>query len=162
MKFALKIVFLTAAAVATLAALRRWTYEPYRCEAELTLITGSTRASNDLPGLYAREQRATRNLKLLDDLRTRCDPDVRIPFLIGENESNAGHHERALRAYEEALKIDRRPEIYLAIGGELIQLGRMDAAIENYLTAMRFGAYVDEQIPSEEVLRRVRMRFGGR
>lgn len=141
-------------------ALWQWSVVPVQCNAELTRISASTKAIDTLPD-YAKEQRASANVEALQKLGERCPADVRVPFLIGVNESSAGHREKAIDAFKEALKLDRRPEIYSAIGFEMMSLGRTDEAVENYLTAARFGATIDEAGQSDEVWRRVQEGLHG-
>jgi tetratricopeptide (TPR) repeat protein len=156
-----RIVILAATVVVCAWALWNWSVVPLQCNAALTRITASTRANETLPD-YAKEQRANNNIDLLQKLRVRCKADVRVPFLIGVNESSAERHENAVNAFNEALKIDRRPEIYAAIASEQVLLGRTDEAIKNYLTAARFGAPIDEAGQSDEVWRRVQEQLRAR
>jgi tetratricopeptide (TPR) repeat protein len=159
MRIAARIAVLALAAAGSAWALWHWCWLPHRCNAELTSIQASTNAIDSLRGLYAREQRANGNLARLAALRATCATDVRVPFLTGVNESLAGRHERAVAALEEALTLDPRPEIYVALGQEQVFTGRNQAALESYLTAARFGFAIDEHSVSEEILRQVRERL---
>jgi tetratricopeptide (TPR) repeat protein len=156
-----RIVILAATVVVCTWALWNWCVVPMQRNAALTAITASTEAMDTLPD-YAKEQRAGANIERLQKLREQWNADVRVPFLIGVNESSAGHHQKAADAFEEALTLDRRPEIYLARGSEMVALGRTDDAVENYVIAVRFGASLNDAGQSEEIERRVQERMHGR
>lgn len=149
------VIALAAAACAF--AMWCWVWQPMQCNIATTSLTRRTAAVEQSANEYERVLRARRNL---EDLRAiPCTTDVRVPMLIGNNEATLGDFEAALAAYHDALGIDRRPEIYAAIGEASIRLGRTDDAVNNYVEAARFTPYVLESIPSEEVLRRVRERL---
>lgn len=157
-----RIAILALAAAASAWALWQWSVRPVRCAAELTAIQGGTNAIDKMRTYSQREQRANDNLERLAPLRAQCPAEVRVPFLIGVNESYAGRREKAIAAFEEALAIDRRPEIYAALGSELLANGRIDEATDAYVEAARFGYRLERTDIAAEMLRRVRERLGER
>jgi tetratricopeptide (TPR) repeat protein len=135
--------------------LLRWAYTPLRCNIDLTALTQRTGLASETSSDYERLSRLRRNLEDLAALEDRCRMDVRLYMLVGQNEEMLGRDEDAIRSYEQALTVDRRPEIYSAIGFALIRLGRVDEAVPMYVQAARF-LYPDPiVIPSELVERRV-------
>lgn len=156
MTFVRRVLLIAITALFCAWALREWCLRPYACDVAMTEITASTSAVDDLRGDYARVQRAEHNIARLHALETQCRTDLRLYVLLGGNESVAGRHEQAVSAYEKALTLDRRPEIYIALAAELLQLGRIDDAVASYVTAGRFSPGTFDAIPSDELTRRVR------
>jgi tetratricopeptide (TPR) repeat protein len=158
-KIVLRVIVIAITALGCAWALREWCYEPYACNVAISEITARTAASDNLRGEYAKVQRAEANIARLRALEPHCRTDVRLYMLLGGNEALAGQPQNAVRNYELALTIDRRPEIYIALAEQLILLGRIDEAVDNYVIAGRFSPAVLEIIPSEEIARRVRERL---
>lgn len=159
MKTLARVLLVITATLVCATLIRKWCVRPVSCNVAMTEISAATFASNDLRGDYAREQRVEANLARLHELEPQCRTDVRLYVLMAGNESIAGRHDAAVHEYERALTIDRRPEIYIEMGNELIQLGRTDDAVESFVTAARFSPGTLDAITSEEVARRVRLRL---
>jgi tetratricopeptide (TPR) repeat protein len=138
------------------AALWRWSVRPQLCESRLARLYASTYSISELRGDYSKIQRAEKNLEGLRELAQQCPADVRVYQFIGVNESLAGRSLPALDAYEKALSIDRRTEIYGAMGDILLGLGRIDEAAAAYTIAARMYPQNIDSIQSEELRRRVR------
>ncbi|MEO8381359.1 MAG: hypothetical protein ABI779_16995 [Acidobacteriota bacterium] len=135
-----------------------WVYNPLACNAAITDLTRRTALITDSPGDYQRIARARRNIEALHELRAMCPMDVRVPMLLAANEEALGRLDDAVRSYRDALNTGPRPEIQAALGDALIQLGRTEEAVEQYVTAARFNPNMLELLPSEEVRRRVEER----
>jgi tetratricopeptide (TPR) repeat protein len=105
---------------------------------------------------YSRSELARENLVQLLSLREQCRDSVHVHVLVGLNQWLLGRNEEALASYRQALTIDHRPEIYLAIGDILLALDRFDEAVESYTTAVRFKPDAIHAIPSGEAARLVR------
>jgi hypothetical protein len=56
------------------------------------------------------------------------------------------------------LGVEPRPEIYMARGDALIQLARVDEAVESYATAVRFDPAYLQQIAPGVLQDRIRAR----
>lgn len=136
-------------------ALFHFAWIPHRCNAVSTAADRGTTAAEQTANDYERLVRARRNLQLLAGLRTSCPTDVRVPMLGAANELLVGRPEDALRTYRDALRIDQRLEIYVAMAETQIRLGRIDEGVASYVTAARFDPSRVETIFSEEVRRRV-------
>ena len=50
----------------------------------------------------------------------------------------------------------------MALALAQVQLGRVDDAVENYTSAVRFGPQILYELPSDELTRRVQERLGQR
>lgn len=158
MKFLLRILIVLLAAFACGWAIVRWSIDPMRCNAAVTKLTRRTNAVETIANDYERIARARRNLEELRALR--CPLDVRVPMLIGTNEEYLGQYDDAVAAYRDALRVDRRPEIYVAIADARLLQGNIDEAVENYVTAAQFNPFIIENIMSDEISRRVKERIG--
>lgn len=154
-----RIAAVAAAVVLAAWSLVRWSWEPNRCNAELSALEGETIRAENTTDPYVRLVRARRNLERLNGLRRPCANEVRTPVLLAANEELVGRIEDAERDYLEALRIEHRPEIYMALGNVQIQLGKVDAAVDSYTMAVRFHPVAIDQIRSEEVQRRIRERL---
>lgn len=154
-----------AVALATLIgvwALLCFSYHPHRCNAGVTAAHVGTTAAQATASDYGRLVRARRNLELLAGLRETCTTNVRVPMLIAANEELVGRPEDALRSYQHALSIDRRPEIYTARALVQLRLGKVDEAVKSYAAALSFSPYLIEAIESREIRRRVAERLRAR
>jgi tetratricopeptide (TPR) repeat protein len=158
MRNVLRVLVVAIAAVACGWAILVWVVRPMQCNRVITDITRRTNSLDNIGNEYQRVARARTNLQTLRALQ--CDTDVRVPMLIGANEEALGQYDDAVTAYREALRADQRPEIYVAIGDALVQLGRVDEAVDNYVIAARFSPNVLENIMGEEIARRIRRRIG--
>lgn len=153
------IARIAAVAVAALLgawALVRFVYVPHRCNAGITAAEVATAAAEETTSDYDRLVRARRNLELLAGLRESCPTEVRVPMLTGANLEFVGRAEDALASYQEALRVDQRPEIYVEMARMQLQLGQVDQAVASYVAATRFSPLVLDGILSEEIKRRVR------
>lgn len=119
-------------------ALYAWVWVPHRDSVELTELARRTDGAARTAGDYERMVRARRNVADLGRLRESAPNDVRVPMLIAENQLLMGLREEAVRSYDDALRVDPRPEIYMARGDALVQLGRVDEAVASYATAVRY------------------------
>lgn len=134
----------------------RWVWTPHRCNAEITRLARGTDAAEQEPDPYAKVVMVRENLAALLPLRESCRDSVRVYALVGQNQWLLGRTEEALASYREALKVDHRPELYLAIGDALIALGRFDEAVQSYTTAVRFRPAAIDAIQSGEAAQQVR------
>lgn len=158
MKLVMRVFVIIVAAIVCAWAIRQWAWRPYSCAVAINDVIGMTRAAGELRGDYAVVQRADANLDRLRTIEPQCSADVRIYALMGNNEELAGRALNAVHAYEKALTLDPRPEIYVAMGNQLMQLGRIDEAVESFVAAARFAPGALDEVTSEEIVRRVRER----
>jgi len=154
-----RIAIVTAVAAFCVYAFRVWVYAPYACDLMVTDLRNRTATMLDMKDDVAATAMARENLTDLYALRDRCPTEPRAYTMIGATLDRLGRYDEIIPVMQDALKIDRRPEFYVAIGDADVRLGRTDDAAENYATAARFRSNVLEIIQSEEVLRRVQERL---
>ena len=78
---------------------------------------------------HRRNRQPERALQILDRALTVRRDVAPTWYLQGEIESDLGRHERAARAYREAVKLDPRyTEAWLGLGAASVRLGRKDDA----------------------------------
>lgn len=124
-------------------ALQKFCVEPYRCVTRVNEVSSAMGGLEQITDLRAKIARAETNLLALRALRAQCRTDVNIPFLIGVNEGIAGRPEAAIAAYESALELDHRPEIYNEMGNQLLIMGKVEPAVDAFAYSTRFGAPPD-------------------
>jgi tetratricopeptide (TPR) repeat protein len=159
----LKAAALLAIGAATIASLRWTVYLPLVCEANSTLaieILDAAEGASDAARLAA-ARRAESYLQGCDCLERT---DFKIAYAHGIAYRYRGDMQDAIRAFRRALAVDRRPEIYLALG--LTQLDAIDqpGAIESFVVAGSFAPARLDEIPygdiRREAKRRIRAMYG--
>lgn len=148
-------VILSAAAI----ALHRFCWMPVECNLEIARVEQMTARAvyRSRPSIAI--VRARQNLEVLNRISERCAANVNVPMLQAANYGILGRHEDAIAAYEAALLVDRRPEIYLNLGLLELELGQREKALGHLATAVRFdrtmlGA-IGDPLTIEEVRRKV-------
>lgn len=134
---------------------------PLTCNQSLNELRVQTNQTSETSDSYKLALLARQNLEQLRRLEGPCRANVRLYMYEAENEDALGRKEAALAALQRGLQIDQRPELYHNIGTLLVELGRMDEAVENYVTAARLLPEDMENIDSPEAQRRVRERIQG-
>jgi len=154
----LKVIALLALAAVTLAALRWAVYLPLVCEGNATRSIELLNAAEDGSDGTRREaaRRAEANLEPCECLERT---DFKIAFARGIAYRYRGDTQSAIREFRRALTVDRRPEIYLALG--LTQLDAMDrpSAIESFVAAGSFAPAPLDEIPYKDVRREAKQRI---
>jgi len=151
-------VLIAIAAIAGAWAMFAWVWVPHRNSIEITDLTRRTNAAGDVKDEYQRTARARENLRALASLRETAPDDVRVPALIAANYELLAQYDEMLRASDDALRVEPRPEMYLLRGDALLALGRVDEAVESYAVAARFDPVYLEKIISTGLFERVRAR----
>jgi tetratricopeptide (TPR) repeat protein len=148
---------LLALATATIASLR-WAVDlPLVCEENATRAIGLLNAAEN--GSDAARRAAAR---LAEGDLQQCEclerTDFKIPFARGIAYRYRGDTQSAIREFRHALSVDRRPEIYLALG--LTQLDVIDrpGAIESFVAAGSFAPARLDEIPYADVRQEAKQR----
>ncbi len=150
-------------AIASAVALDRGVIEPLRCShaaSKASVLLDSLSEATDM----RRRAVAARVLDRLQDCEQISPPDVTIPFAQAVAEEMSENEQAAIAAYQRALQIDRRPEIYFRLG--VVQLAALDrnGGIESLTRACTFDPRLLGEIPYEDVRRevqeRIRARYG--
>lgn len=86
---------------------------------------------------------ARANLEKLEMCLAPGCRNIPLFFLLAINNRTIDRHDAALGWYREALRYDKRPEIYANIGDTELAMGNREEAYQNYLTAaLFFPAYL--------------------
>src|SRR5439155_319939 len=107
-------------------------YRPLRCEVITKSIVARTSqmldVRNSIAPLFAR-----RHIEVL----RQCIPCMRmsaVPYMAAAANSNTvGDHDQAIRFYEDALRYDRRPELYYNLGLTYVDVGRVEEGVQNLI-----------------------------
>lgn len=146
-----------AIVAAALLSIRWIAYEPYRCARVATIVERQTRGLLRAEEGGVLESGTAANQSLLARCRATTPWDVNLHLLAGANYTIVGQHENARDAYLTAFRYDRRPELHVALGNTLLELGDSEGAFEHLVTACVINtAYLSD---IEEPMRtRVNMR----
>jgi tetratricopeptide (TPR) repeat protein len=136
---------------ATVYSLARFVYLPLRCARAASMVATTPRAA----------------ARLRDDLRG-CEcvtaREAHVPFILGDALATLGDDRGAIAEYERALTIERRPEIYFALGMAQLRALQRAAALDNLTRACAFDparlADIPYQDARDEVERRIRSAYG--
>ncbi|HEY7216726.1 MAG TPA: O-antigen ligase family protein, partial [Thermoanaerobaculia bacterium] len=120
---------------------RRWKASGLLRQVELLSMAAATRGE-------APAQLMERNLEALHLAAPLYPDEVGIPIARGTQYLFLGRPEAAIRAYEEALALEPRPEGYLNLGRAQWLAGRRDEARRSFATAVRLDPQLANQIPA--------------
>lgn len=154
----LRVTALLALAAATIALLRWTVYLPLVCEENATrsiAILDAAAYGTDA----AREAAARRAESYLRGCECLEGTDFNIAYARGYAYRYRGDPQSAIREFRRALSVDRRPEIYLALG--LAQLDAFDrpGAMESFVAAGAFAPDRLDEIPYKDVRREAQRRI---
>jgi hypothetical protein len=144
---------LLAIAVATVAALRWTVVLPLVCEGRATRAIQMLNADEDSEAAARQAESSLRACECLE--RT----DFKIGFARGNALHTLGDNDGAIREFRVALAVDRRPELYLALG--LAQLDALDGAgaIDSFVAAGTFAPARLDEIPYNDVRSETKRRI---
>jgi tetratricopeptide (TPR) repeat protein len=162
MRLVARIAVVAAVAAFCVYAFRVWVYQPYACVVMVTDLRNRTATMLTMKDDVAATAMARENLTDLYALRDRCPTEPRAYTMMAATLDRLGRYDEIIPVMQDALKIDRRPEFYIAIADADVRLGKTKDAAENYLTAARFRSNAIEAIQSEEIMRRVQERLHAR
>jgi len=134
---------------------------PLTCNQSLNELRARTDQLQETSDNYRVALLARQNLVDLRRLEGPCRTNVQLYMFEAENEDALGRTDAAIDAVRRGLEVDQRPELYHNLGTLLVGQGRMDEAVENYVTAARLLPEDVENIASPEAQRRVRERIRG-
>ena len=149
--------------VAFAAAIRSFVVLPLQCQLVVKRTEDRTRevmaARPGFRAVLARE-----NIRALRRCEGRYPPDINLFMLLGANYQLAEEWEQAAEAYASALRIDRRPEIYINLGVTLLQLNEEQKAIDAFVTACAFAPQMLEEVPMgpvrDKVVKAIEQQYG--
>ncbi len=132
---------------------------PYRCNRIKNAHILSTESAYANIGTPEGSLQARRNLAaLLECMRPTCR-DVSLDMIAAANDRVLGRQDEAIRLYRDALRRDRRPEIYVNLAAAEAAAGDRGAAREDLLRASLFSPWAIKSVEDgqlrEEVIRRL-------
>lgn len=157
----IRALILLAVAAFCVWAMIAFVKPPLTCNQSLNELRVQTDQTNETSDNYKLALLARQNLEQLRRLEGPCRANVQLYVYEAENEDALGRKDAAIDALHRGLAVDQRPELYHNLGTLLVELGRMDEAVENYVTAARLLPEDIENIDSPEAQRRVRERIRG-
>ena len=162
MTIVLRAIALLLLGAATVYALERWTLHPLRCT--YAASTGAAMLEQSNPSDY-RTRRAAHQLRVeLEGCQCVSPPDVGTLMARAAAAQDDGDRIAAIAEYQNALRIDRRPEIYLRLGLLQHETGNDDDALNNLVRACAFNPAQLGDIPDDvlrlETQRRIRAAYG--
>jgi hypothetical protein len=151
----LKLALSAGIAAAAFVAIRYVSYTPVRCN-DVAMSVGGQMTSMVTWTDQTMITVATReNLARLEPCRRKLPWNVDLHMLVAANYAAREMHENAVSEYREALRYDRRPEIYLNLGVELIKAGHVDEAIEPLTIAYNINKDYIYEITNSDIQARV-------
>ena len=132
---------------------------PWRCNAIRKSGAARTQYAFEHAATPEGRIRARNNVDLLlSCIRPSCR-DVSLDMLIAANYRILGQEQEAISYYRDALRLDRRPEIYLNLAATEIAAGNRDAAREDLVRATLFNPWmiteIDDGLLRQEVVQRL-------
>jgi len=154
----LRVVIALLIAAASLQAIQATVVRPYRCAQRKKLaqvvIDQAYRRGESMPSAIVARQH-------LDEI-TRCIQESPEDVDLWMNKAAllrlVGLDSEAIKAYEQALRYDRRPEIYLNLGIVQAQQGDKPAAIESYARAVLYSPGLTRALDDPEMRKAVLAR----
>ena len=142
----LRIVTVVVVVVLALEALRLVVYHPYVCNIAKSQIEGDTLEALGVsnPGRAAAIARG--NIMLIRRCLECAPTDVDLYVELGANWRILNSYEEAIAAYQQALKFDHRPEIYLNLGLTQLEAGRTEAGMQNLAIATKLNPHLTQQV----------------
>lgn len=155
MKTAVRSIVCVAVIAASLAATHFLCVIPFRCNQEKKRAAQVTTEAFRYSGSFAalKSGRDTMN-RLRPCFRFGCR-DVGLYMAMAANARLAGQTDEAIRLYNEALELDRRPEIYYNLAEAQLQKGQRVEAYHNYFAAVLFNPYFLHEIDDGDIRSRI-------
>ena len=89
------------------------------------------------------------NIESLRRMEKRDPLEVGLPLARGSQHLLLRQGQAAISAYEDALKLEPRPEIYLNLGRALALEGRIEEARQSFRIAVRLSPRLAPEVPAE-------------
>jgi tetratricopeptide (TPR) repeat protein len=160
--FIMRLAAVALLVCATAYAVHRWCWRPFRCAAVVSSGAAALEAAEHRSD--ADRQRVARSVQT--NLR-RCECsspelDMRTYFALAEASAAMGDYRGAIADYERALAIDRRPELYFALGMAYLNALDRPAALHNLTRACAFDPARLADIPYPDIREETARRVAGR
>lgn len=119
---------------------------PYRCNRLRAVQTATLAAAFRNSGSADAKIAARRNLDVLWPCGGPTCRDVGIDMLLAASYRILGQEREATRRYRDALRLDRRPEIFTNLALTELAMGDRNAAREDFLRAALFNPWMLQAI----------------
>jgi len=157
-KMKVRVPIAIAIVALTAAAFHYFVIIPFRCDHVKRSVEALIRrfaGSGQPPMVMVARLRAARDQVYACIEHMPHDLDLRLEAAACDR--FLGRPDDAIEQYQLALKIDRRPEIYLNLATTLFEQGRREEATDTFATMMSFATFMvnyDESLPwsSERVI----------
>jgi hypothetical protein len=137
-KSALRIALAIAAAIVVVMVARVMLWIPLRCNERIMSLEDSSLAAFETSELSASMRIAQANIEECRRCLRYDRGNVRFLMVLAANQQALRRYDAAMVTYQEALKYDKRPELYLQLGLVEAQLGLVDLARAHIAAAARF------------------------
>ena len=141
MKIAASLVIVALAACAAMPLV----VTPYAENVSKLSLDSNTRGA-ELADAYIAARTARANVVIATRLIEKNPADADLYLMLASNERIIGMNREAVAAYEDALRVHPRQEIYFDLGTLQLEMGERSAAIENLARAVRFDPAMAEEI----------------
>ena len=153
---AARILVTSLVGIAAAFGIYRLAWLPFRCEIEMKRAMVQTDYATRVAAEYNAVLAARENLRTLLACSEHCPWDVRSHFAAAWNLRILKRYDDAIAEYQQALKYDRRPELYSELGNAYLEAGKEDAAMQAFLQAGRFDRYVlGERLTRPDIKERI-------
>jgi hypothetical protein len=157
-----KAIVLSVVSAIVVAAIYVFCYRPWHCNSVVASVAHSTNTAVAQKDTWEGRRLAEANARAIRECIDYSEDDVNARMLLALNLRIAGALEAAAAQYQEALRWDRRPELYLELGNTQLALGKRDAAIENLAQAVAFSPALFNDIEDAEARIEIERRIGNR
>lgn len=147
MKRIARILASAAVAAVVLLAVERWCVRPWKCNIEVKHIAAATEQLLPQRGNFEAVLQARTNVQRLRKCAVTPSLGVLAHTVAGANSIVADQLHTAAQEYEAALRIDRRPELYLLLGTVLFELGEHERAVRAVARCLWSNPNMIDQLP---------------
>lgn len=126
-------------------ALYRYSWLPYQANHVLFEVdqrSDEAETADPIQGMPV----ARDNIAMLESVAVAGQTDVNYHMLYASNARMLQRPDLARQHYDAALAIDRRPEIYLQRGFTALESGHVEAAMPDFVRAVRFNPALLDQL----------------
>lgn len=154
-----------AAAIVALAAIAgmawitlRFAYDPFVAEGKKLALKDRTEQVAAMGDPFRSAPAARENLTAIGESLAKRPGDIDYLMMRGANDRVLGNYEEARASYQEALRYDRRPELYAELGVTELQMGHRAEALDALFQAVLFSRTYFESL-SPDVVDELRVRL---
>jgi O-antigen ligase len=130
---------------------KRFAYDAFVCESKKLQLNARTEQAMNLGDTFQSAPIARDNLVTIAQCLAKRPGDVDYLMMRGANDRLLGNYEDARASFQEALRYDRRPELYYELGTADLQLGRRDEGLDALFQAVLFSRIYLESLSPDVV-----------